>query len=230
MTLKKYQERQSSVTKLDPLGPSLDFKILPRHTRFTTLLNYFFSTKLFLISESSTSLGEIPGCKPPIPPSNGGSLNGSKLSCGSLNSGNSSLPASSNTPNSTPNRVGPGIYENHATTNPAYMMGPVCSSSMFLPTPHGFFQSPTPPYEFYDRYFKNGLPHPHNLHLHLPPPPIPGTPGLMPNFRYPPPVRPQTWMCSGKVPPDSTDERTKVSWDFVRILRKNCGCCSCFRI
>ncbi|VUZ41720.1 unnamed protein product, partial [Hymenolepis diminuta] len=38
--------------------------------------------------ESNTSLGEIPGCKPPIPPSNGGSLNGSKLSCGSLNSGN----------------------------------------------------------------------------------------------------------------------------------------------
>ncbi|KAM3188184.1 hypothetical protein ACTXT7_000848 [Hymenolepis weldensis] len=153
--------------------------------------------------ESSTSLGEIPGCKPPIPPSNGGSLNGS------LNSGNSSLPASGNTPNSTPNRVGPGIYENHATTNPAYMMGPVCSSSMFLPTPHGFFQSPTPPYEFYDRYFKNGPPHPHNPHLHLPPPPIPATPGLVPNFRYPPPLRPQTWMCSGKVPPDSTVERTK---------------------
>ncbi|VDO15658.1 unnamed protein product [Rodentolepis nana] len=172
----------------------------------------------------STSLGEIPGCKPPIPPSNGGSLSGSKLSCGSLNSGNSSLPVSGNTPNSTPNRVGPGNYENHATTNPAYMMGPVGSSSMFLPTPHGYFPSPTPPYEFYDRYFKDGLPHPHNPHLQMPPPPIPCTPGLVPNFRYPPPLRPQTWMCSGKVPLDPTDDRRKVSCGgFVREFQDD-GC------
>ncbi|KAM7534319.1 hypothetical protein Aperf_G00000114483 [Anoplocephala perfoliata] len=166
------------------------------------------STGICERQESSASLGEIPSGKAQIQSSNGGSLSGSKHSCGSLSSANSSVPISA--PNTTPNR-GLGAYAAHAN-NPAYMMSPTCSSNMFLP-PQAFLQPHTQPYEFYDRYFKNGFLHSPQLYnsmqpqLRLPPPPIPSASGMVSNFRYPLPPRPQTWMYFGK--PDPADDRRK---------------------
>ncbi|CDI97971.1 pdz domain containing protein [Echinococcus multilocularis] len=148
--------------------------------------------------ESSTSLGEIVSTKPPIQPSTGGSLSGSKLSCvSSISATSSSAAAASTAPNapiSHPQRGMTTTYEGLAT-NPAYM-----SAGMFLP--HAFLHHHHP-YEFYDRNFKNGLQPP--LSPPAPPPPLllPPAPtvaaGMMPNIRYSTPLWPQGWMYSGKL-------------------------------
>lgn len=165
----------------------------------------------FLISanpplESSTSLGEIVSTKPPIQPSTGGSLSGSKLSCVSSTSAasSSSVAAASAAPNTTashPQR-GMGVTYEGLAANPAYM-----SPSMFLP--HAFLHHH--PYEFYDRYFRNGLqppqppPPPPPLLL----PPAPAAAGMMPNIRCYPPPWPQAWMYSEK--PEAGRDTCKVS-------------------
>ncbi|KAL5966284.1 E3 ubiquitin-protein ligase PDZRN3 [Taenia solium] len=142
--------------------------------------------------ESSTSLGEVANTKPPIQPSTGDSLSGSKLSCvSSTPAAFSSVAATSTVPNATtshPQREMGVTYEGLAA-NPAYM-GP----SMFLP--HSFLHHH--PYEFYDGYFKNSFqPPPPPLPLLLPPAPAAAA-GMVPNLRYSAPPWPQAWMYSEK--------------------------------
>ncbi|KAL5106704.1 E3 ubiquitin-protein ligase PDZRN3-B [Taenia crassiceps] len=144
--------------------------------------------------ESSTSLGEIPSTKPPIQPSSGGSLSSSKLSCApSTSTASSSVAAASTAPNTASHlHRGTGVTYESLAANPAYM-----SPSMFLP--HAFLHHH--PYEFYDRYFKNGLqpppPPPPPPPLLLPPASVAAA-GVMPNIRYSAPPWPQAWIYSGK--------------------------------
>uniref|UniRef100_A0A5K3EQA7 PDZ domain-containing protein n=1 Tax=Mesocestoides corti TaxID=53468 RepID=A0A5K3EQA7_MESCO len=144
--------------------------------------------------ESNASLNDVNVSKPPIQPSvqhqqsqsAGGSLSGSKLSCVSScsNTSNSRLtrsPVSSTAEHYCPVRGGSGPQEyafDCLANNPAYMNPIHGAPGMFFPP--SFIH----PYEFYDRYFKNGLP------------PPPST-GMLPCFRYPSP-QPQTWMYSRK--------------------------------
>uniref|UniRef100_A0A0R3WLC4 Nuclear transcription factor Y subunit n=1 Tax=Hydatigena taeniaeformis TaxID=6205 RepID=A0A0R3WLC4_HYDTA len=124
-------------------------------------------------------------------------LSGSKLSCVSSTSvASSSVAAAPNTPNTSASHVqrGMGVSYEGLAANPAYI-----NPSSFLP--HAFLHHH--PYEFYDRYFKNGLQPPPPPPL-PPPPPflLPPSPALaarmMPNIRYSAPPCSQAWMYSGK--------------------------------
>ncbi|VDD80384.1 unnamed protein product [Mesocestoides corti] len=172
-------------------------------TQFT-----FNSSHLHRLStKSNASLNDVNVSKPPIQPSvqhqqsqsAGGSLSGSKLSCVSScsNTSNSRLtrsPVSSTAEHYCPVRGGSGPQEyafDCLANNPAYMNPIHGAPGMFFPP--SFIH----PYEFYDRYFKNGLP------------PPPST-GMLPCFRYPSP-QPQTWMYSRKS--ENDEDKCKASDD-----------------